>query len=98
MLISSKAPRKYIKATSPYYTLYKQSFIEAVKNKPLPYNIGFKFIRGTKHRFDYVNPLQTVQDLMVKFGWIEDDNAEFILPYFIQYEYNKEKPGVLIVM
>jgi hypothetical protein len=33
---------------------------------------------------------------MVKAGWIEDDNAEFILPVFIQYTYDKEKPGVYI--
>ena len=33
---------------------------------------------------------------MVKNGWIEDDNAEFIIPEFVQYEYNKEDPGVHI--
>ena len=32
----------------------------------------------------------------VKGGWIEDDNAEFILPVFVQYSYDKEKPGVWI--
>ena len=31
------------------------------------------------NKFDYINPAQTVQDDMVKYGWIEDDNAEFIL-------------------
>ena len=39
---------------------------------------------------------QTVQDDMVKGGWIEDDNAEFILPVFIQYTYDKKNPGVYI--
>ena len=33
---------------------------------------------------------------MVKNGWIEDDNAEFIIPVFERYEYNKNKPGVII--
>jgi len=33
---------------------------------------------------------------MVKYGWIEDDNAEFIIPAFEQYTYNKEEPGVWI--
>ena len=33
---------------------------------------------------------------MVKHGWIEDDNAEFIIPAFTQYIYDKENPGVWI--
>ena len=33
---------------------------------------------------------------MVKHGWIEDDNCEFIIPSFKPYEYNKKKPGVTI--
>ena len=35
---------------------------------------------------------------MVKYHWIEDDNATFLLPVFEQYEYNKVKPGVLITI
>ena len=62
----------------------------------LPAKISFTFVRGTKHKFDYINPAQTVQDDMVKAGWIEDDNAEFILPVFIQYTYDKQNPGVWI--
>ena len=98
MLISSKATRNYIKATSQYYTLYKQTFIDAIGDSPPPYKIGFKFIRGTRHRFDYVNPLQTVQDLMVKYDWLEDDSSDHLLPVFDTYEYNKDKPGVLITI
>ena len=63
-----------------------------------PVKISFKFIRKSKHKFDYINPAQTVQDLMVKNGWIEDDNAEFMIPVFEQYEYDKEKPGVYITI
>ena len=33
---------------------------------------------------------------MVKAGWIEDDNAEFIIPVFQKYTYNKSNPGVWI--
>ena len=33
---------------------------------------------------------------MVKHGWIEDDNCEFIIPAFEKFEYNKENPGVEI--
>ena len=33
---------------------------------------------------------------MVSYGWIEDDNCEFIIPVFEPYSYDKEKPGVII--
>ena len=65
-------------------------------NHELPVTISFKFFRGSRHKFDYLNPAQTVQDDMVKHGWITDDNCEFIIPAFEKYEYNKENPGVEI--
>jgi hypothetical protein len=37
-----------------------------------------------------------VQDDMVTFGWIEDDNADCILPVFVEYKYDKVNPGVII--
>jgi len=33
---------------------------------------------------------------MVKFGWITDDNADEMIPIFLKFEYNKDKPGVYI--
>jgi hypothetical protein len=33
---------------------------------------------------------------MVKHGWIEDDNATFIIPVIEDYDYDKVNPGVLI--
>ena len=69
---------------------------QCIKKHKLPVKIAFTFIRGTRHKFDYINPAQTVQDDMVKNEWIEDDNMEFIIPVFKKYRYNKEKPGVII--
>ena len=60
--------------------------------------VSFQFIRGSKHKFDYINPAQTVQDLMVKNNWIEDDNCEYIIPHFEPYKYDKENPGVYITI
>lgn len=69
-----------------------------------PYKIGFHFIRGSKHKYDFVNPVQTVQDLMVTYGWLEDDNIEIMLPLPLEYpvdsgsfsSYSKQEPGVVI--
>ena len=58
--------------------------------------VTFKFIRNSRRKFDYVNPLQTVQDDMVKHGWIPDDHCDIIIPVFEAYEYDKNGSGVLI--
>ena len=96
MLINSKTTMKYISKTKGDYLINKQKFKKLIKGKSKPYKISFKFIRGTKHKFDYINPCQTVQDLMVKNNWLDDDNCNEIIPIFEEYEYNKEKPGVII--
>jgi len=92
--IASKAVMNYRKATKEHYTKLTEEFKTQVAELNLPVKISFEFIRGSRHKFDYINPAQTVQDDMVKYGWIEDDNAEFIIPTFKQYTYDKENPGV----
>jgi hypothetical protein len=94
--ISSKATAKYRKDTKQYYVKLRKSFTKELSKYKLPVKISFKFIRGSRHKFDYINPAQTVQDDMVKNHWIDDDNCENILPEFEPYEYNKENPGVEI--
>ena len=94
--IASKAVMNYRKATKECYTKYAEEFKAEVAKQKLPVKVSFEFIRGSRHKFDYINPAQTVQDDMVKHGWLEDDNAENINPYFIQYKYDKKNPGVWI--
>jgi len=94
--IASKSVINYRKKTKMYYEKYAQEFKDALKNVKKPVHIQFTFIRSSKHKFDYINPAQTVQDDMVKAGWIEDDNADCLLPVFSKYIYNKENPGVYI--
>ena len=98
-LIWSKTATQYVKDTEKYWKEYSNVFnleyhwrTEGLK----PLKVSFKFIRGSKHKFDYVNPLQTVLDLMVRYKWIPDDNADIILPIFEPYEYSKDNPGVVI--
>jgi Holliday junction resolvase RusA-like endonuclease len=94
--ISSKTVMKYRKDTKSFYQKYAPQFQKELKKHKLPVKISFTFIRGTKHKFDYINPAQTVQDDMVTHGWLEDDNMVNILPVFKPYKYDKEKPGVII--
>lgn len=94
--IASKAVMTYRKKSKQYYKDYAADFVKELNKVKLPAKISFEFIRGSRHKFDYINPAQTVQDDMVKHGWIEDDNAEFIIPAFDQYSYDKNNPGVWI--
>lgn len=95
-LVHSKACRRYIKETRKYYSdpELKKLFIKATKT--LPIDVYFQFYRNSKRKFDFINAAQIVQDLMVKHGWIEDDNADIINPHFLPYIYDKNEPGVSI--
>lgn len=67
-----------------------------IENKEKPFKIGFYFIRDSKRRFDYVNICQLPLDLMVKYNWIKDDNMQEVIPFFLGYEIDKERAGVII--
>jgi hypothetical protein len=95
-LIHSKTVQNYITKTKNDWLKNKNKFLDLIKNKQKPYKIKFTFIRNSKRKFDYINPLQTVQDLMVKYSWLEDDNTDYILPIFGEYKFDKLNSGVII--
>jgi len=97
--IVSKQTATYYKTSKEFWKKNKKDFLKLLKAKSSgdnPYRISFKFVRKSKHKFDYINPAQTIQDEMVKYGWITDDNADVMMPIFLEYEYDKENPGVYI--
>lgn len=95
-LIGSKTTLAYKKNVADYYALYKKEFHSMVKDKKPPYKVEFTFIRDSKRRFDYCNAIQIVADMMVEYGWIEDDNADIFIPVFAEYQYKKDNGGVII--
>lgn len=94
--IASKAVMNYRKASKIYYINQSSKFRKEFNKFIKPVIINFTFIRNSKRKFDYINPAQTVQDDMVEYKWIEDDNADIIIPQFNEYKYNKKNPGVII--
>ena len=94
--IPSAYTRKWIKRTKNEWAAQKIAFREALQGITRPYYIEFTFIRKTRHRFDYINIAQAVQDQMSYYGWIEDDDADNLKPYFGDYQYDKSNPGVII--
>ena len=78
--VKSKIVTQYIKSTEEYWEGNSKYFRKQLPLKK-PYKIGIHFIRDSKRKYDWVNPVQTVQDLMVQFNWIEDDNINIMYPY-----------------
>lgn len=95
-LVASKSTQKWRKETASYWSEMAEKFRAVAENLEKPLTVNFTLIRGTRHQFDYVNPLQTILDEMVAYKWIPDDNADEILPVFKPYSYDKANPGVII--
>jgi hypothetical protein len=95
-LISSKKVMEYLKCTKYDYLGLKNDILKELKSKTKPYKISFKFIRGSKHKFDYINAAQLPLDIFVDIGILDDDNADEVIPVFEPYEYSKSEPGVII--
>ncbi len=101
LFISSRAVHKYRNHSAVFWKLNKGLFLQLLVNVEPPFVVGFHFLRKTAHKYDWVNPLQTVQDEMVKYGWLEDDNMDCLIP--MPFKVNncyttksKEHAGVLI--
>lgn len=100
--VESKAVKRYKKQSESEWRNNTEVFKKiTAKQKQMPLLVGFHFVRGTRHKYDFVNPLQTVQDLMSHYGWIEDDNTDLLIPFplLIQGQYSSysyERPGVFI--
>jgi len=95
-----KTVKGYVKRPNKFEAL-REDFEKALEDKVAPYKIGFHFVRGTKHKFDFHNAVQILADLMVAHDFIEDDNMDYFIPIVYKkdgkyYSYNKEKPGVYI--
>lgn len=96
MLVPHRRVEQYKKDTGLDFAANAHGFKLAARRLPRPLRIEFRFVRGSRHRFDYSNALDTVQDLMVWHGWIPDDNADELIPVIKPYSYDKACPGVEI--
>jgi len=95
-LVNSKATQRYKKESKKFYQSQSSTFREWSLECDLPLKVEFTFLRKTKRKFDYINILQIVQDMMVEYDWIEDDNCDVLIPIFKPYHHDKLRAGVLI--
>lgn len=73
----------------------RETWRAMLKGCTFPVTIAFAFRRQTKRAFDYVNLAQGVLDAMVKADYLPDDNANYVIPYFMPYRVEKKNPGCM---
>lgn len=100
-LISSANTFKYKKSSKDHFLSIKEMLLNELKELEKPYFIGFHLVRKTKHKYDFINPLQTIQDIMVELELLDDDNVSVMYPLPLKVNgkfttYDKENPGVYI--
>jgi len=96
VLHNSKVVQEYIETNSQQYIDNRPLFLELSKNHQKPLFVGFYIIRDSARRYDFINCMQLICDLMVKHSWIGDDSTEFIIPIFLGNHKDQAKAGVII--
>lgn len=95
-LISSKQYMESVKPIEQQLVLNRQKWKMEIEGLSMPLKVYFKVYRKTRRKFDYLNIFQGLCDMMVKCGWLEDDNADVLIPVFYPYEVDKKNPRVEI--
>ena len=95
------ASRKEVVGYAKKPNKFEEVFNKALEGKEPPVEIGFHFVRKTKHKFDFNNANQIIADLLTAHGIIEDDNMDYFIPYAFKmndkfYTIDKENPGVYL--
>lgn len=90
-LIMSKTAREYTKWADIPFRVNKPLWDYKIKGYEYPVKVGFYFYRDSKRRFDYINIVQIIADLMQKHGYIDDDDALHFIPVFEGFEVTKKE-------
>ena len=72
----------------------RKAWFAMIAGVPVPYRLNIKIYRSTKRRFDYVNIVQGLLDVMVKLKYLPDDSADIVIPVFHPFEVDKLHPRV----
>lgn len=74
----------------------KRIWEKMIEGKKYPLKVGFYVWRKTKRRFDWGNIVQGLQDSMVKNGYLPDDSAFYLTPFFLGFDVDPNNPRVEI--
>jgi len=96
MIISSNQVLKQEKPLKYQLLQKKAEWLKIIENKKFPLHIQFEIYRKNHGRFDYINIVQQLLDCMQNTGWLPDDNMNYVIPYFLPYKKDKDKPRIII--
>lgn len=98
-VISSKLVQYYERWCSPILKQQLPTWQKMIQNKPLPLKVSFYFYRDSKRKWDFVNIVQVIADLMQKEGYLVDDDTKNFIPLYAgEQVVSKKKAGVIITI
>ena len=98
-VISSKLVQYYERWATPRLKEQLTTWQKMIQNKPLPLKVSFYFYRDSKRKWDFVNIVQVIADMMQKEGYLIDDDTKNFIPLYIGEEVtNKKEAGVIITI
>lgn len=98
-VISSKLVQYYERWCSPILKQQLPTWQKIIQNKPLPLKVSFYFYRDSKRKWDFVNIVQVLADLMQKEGYLVDDDTKNFIPLYAGEEIvPKKEAGVIITI
>ena len=93
-LFNNPRVQEFYKYASEKISEFSDKFKEEISENSFPIFLHVKFYRDSKRRWDFINPLETIQDMLVKNKLIPDDSVEYLIPVYEKFEYDKNNPGV----
>lgn len=98
-VISSKLVQYYERWATPLLKQQLPTWQEMIQNKPLPLKVSFYFYRDSKRKWDFVNIVQVIADLMQKEGYLIDDDTKNFIPLYAGEEVvSKKEAGIIITI
>lgn len=97
-MVYSKETTTYKKQSEIHWRVFASKFRELCQGKEKPYRIEMTFIRPDRRKADHHNLCQLPMDIMVKMGWLDDDNMDeaLVIPGNPPYGHDPKLPGILI--
>lgn len=93
-IISSKLTREYEQWIAPLMQSNLKEWKKMTCNKTYPFKVGFYFYRDSRRKWDFVNIIQTIADVMQDYQYIIDDDTKHFIPIYLGEELTKkEKSG-----
>lgn len=98
-VISSKLVQYYERWATPRLKEQLPTWQQMIQNKPLPLKVSFYFYRDSKRKWDFVNIVQVIADLMQKEGYLLDDDTKNFIPLHTgEQVVPKKEAGVIITI